>query len=392
MIKRTIPKTNYSQLTFKKGNMSSKVYFTNLRAKPSLNLLQKLEKLVRKAGIEQIDFNTKFTAIKIHFGEPGNLAYIRPNFAAQIVKIVDQLGGKPFLTDTNTLYTGRRSNAVDHLKSAFENGFNPMAVNCPVIIADGLRGTDIVEVPIDKEFVKSAKIGKAINDADVFISLNHFKGHELAGFGGAIKNIGMGCASVMGKKEQHSSSTPKIVEDNCTGCNMCVKSCAHDAIHLNEHKIAFIDKVKCVGCGQCIAVCQYDAAQVVWNSASEDMNRKMAEYTFAVLDNKPAFHINFIMNVSPDCDCWGFNDYPLVADIGIAASFDPVALDQASADLVMEAPCLPGSRIGHSETCSKNHDKFKMAHPNTKWEAALIHAEKMDIGTRDYELIRMDKD
>jgi len=369
----------------------SNVYLTDLRANPSMNLLKKLENLVRKAGIEQLDFNKKITALKIHFGEPGNLSYIRPNFAATMVKFLKSKGAWPFLTDANTLYSGRRSNAIDHIQSAYENGFNPLATDCPVIIADGLRGADYGEVPLNLTYCKSAKIAKAIVDADIIVSLTHFKGHEMTGFGGALKNLGMGCASVGGKLELHSTSSPKIAEENCTGCRVCEKYCAQDAILVGTDNIAHIDYEKCVGCGQCVAVCQYDSAQVVWEGASELVNCKIAEYTLAVVKDKPAFHVSFIMNVSPDCDCWNFNDYPLVPDIGIAASFDPVALDQACADLVTEAPVYPKSRISsgnmHEDHCGT--DKFKLAHPNTNWQAGLEHAEKIGLGTRKYELVQV---
>jgi uncharacterized Fe-S center protein len=368
---------------------ASLVYFTNLRAKPSQNLFRKLDALVLKAGIEKIDFQKKITAIKIHFGEPGNLAYLRPNFAARIVKLLKAKEAIPFLTDCNTLYYGRRSNAPSHIEAAFENGYNPLAVNCPVIIGDGIKGTEFREIELNMEYCTTAKIGSAIADADVFISMNHFKGHEITGFGGALKNIGMGCASVGGKLFLHSGSSPEIIEENCTGCKICEKYCAHDAVKVGKDKIAHIDYEKCVGCGQCVAVCQYDSARVVWQKSSETVNRRIAEYSMAVVRDKPSFHINFIMNVSPDCDCWGFNDYPLVPDIGIAASFDPVALDQASADLVKAAPALPGSRIcdTHSHTDMLGEDKFKMAHPDTFWQSGLEHGAKIGLGKRDYKLI-----
>ena len=244
----------------------SKVYFTDMRAKPGRNLLDKLLILIKRAGIEQIDFKDKFTAIKIHFGEPGNLAYIRPNYAAKLAQFLLDKKAKPFLTDANTLYKGRRSNAIDHIESAFENGFNPIAVPCPVIIADGLKAIDFREIPIDLPYSKTAKIGSAIADADIIISMNHFKGHEQAGFGGALKNIGMGSGSRQGKLDMHSSSKPVIEAGTCTGCGQCVKYCASQAIHLNNNKIAEIDYEKCVGCGQCVAVCQYESAQPVWDS------------------------------------------------------------------------------------------------------------------------------
>lgn len=370
---------------------ASKVFFTNLRVKPSANLLRKFDNLVRRAGIETIDFTRKLTAIKIHFGEPGNLAYLRPNFTRQLVSLLRQKEAIPFLTDCNTLYYGRRSNAPDHLEAAFENGYNPLATDCQVIIGDGLKGIDYREIELNMEFCKSAKIGTAIADADIIISMNHFKGHEITGFGGALKNIGMGCASVGGKLFLHSGSSPEIHEKNCTGCRVCEKFCNYGAIKVGKDKIARIDYSLCTGCGQCIAVCQYDAARVVWQNSSEIVNKRVAEYAYAVLKDKPSFHINFIMDVSPECDCWGFNDYPIVPDIGIAASFDPVALDQACADMVNAAPILRGSRIDEkSKNNDKNtHDRFALAHPDTDWKTGLEHAVKIGLGKREYELIEV---
>ena len=369
----------------------SKVYFTNLRTKSSVNLLKKLENLVISAGIEKIDFKQKFVAIKIHFGEPGNLAYLRPNYAARIVRMLKSKEAVPFLTDCNTLYWGRRANAPSHLEAAFENGYNPLVTACPVIIADGIKGTEYREIEINLELCKSAKIGSAIADADIIISMNHFKGHELTGFGGALKNLGMGCASVGGKLFLHSGSSPKIYEKNCTGCRICEKYCAHDAIKVGKDRIAHINYEKCVGCGQCVAVCQYDSARVEWDNSSEIVCRKISEYAYAVIKDKPSFHINFIMDVSPNCDCWDTNDYPIVPDIGMAASSDPVALDQACADLVKKAPALPGSMIyeKHTQGDMAGEDKFKLTHPDTLWQSGIEHAVQIGLGNNDYELINV---
>ncbi len=371
----------------------SNVYFTNLRTNPSSNLLDKLERLVKRAGIANIDFKDQFVAIKIHFGEPGNLAYIRPNYAARMATLLRSMGAKPFLTDANTLYSGRRSNAVDHLQSAMENGFNPISAKCDVIIADGLKGTDYKEIPVNGEYCKAPKIGTAVADADIVISMNHFKGHEQSGFGGALKNLGMGCASVGGKLELHSASQPVVERDQCVSCRICEKYCAHDAIHLDTNKIAVIDYDKCVGCGQCVALCQYSAAVMGDSDTSERLNYKIAEYTKAVLLDKPHFHISFIMNVSPECDCWNHNDAAIVPDLGIAASFDPVALDQACADLVTAAPVLENNRVRdvhpHPHTHLEGEDKFCLIHPDTNWQAGLEHAEKIGIGVREYELIKV---
>lgn len=368
---------------------SSKVYFTNLRTTPSSNLLDKMERLVKRAGISDIDFKNQFTAIKIHFGEPGNLAYIRPNYAARMATLLRALGAKPFLTDCNTLYSGGRSNAVDHLRSAMENGFNPISAKCDVIIADGLKGTDFREIEINGRYCKAPKIGTAIADADIIITMNHFKGHEQSGFGGALKNLGMGCASVGGKLELHSASQPVINRDHCKSCNICVKHCAHDAIHLGDDKIAVIDYDTCVGCGQCVALCQYDSAVMGEGDTSERLNYKIAEYTKAVLLDKPHFHISFIMNVSPECDCWNHNDAAFIPDLGIAASFDPVALDMACADMVIKAPLIGGNKLSeaHPHESLEGKDKFHLIHPDTNWQAGLEHAEHIGIGSQRYELI-----
>lgn len=376
---------------------SSKVYFTDLRTTPGNCLTRKMQKLVMKAGIDKIDFKDKFTAIKIHFGEPGNLAYIRPNYAAAMVDLLRGLGAKVFLTDSNTLYSGGRSNAVDHIHAAMDNGFNPISAHADVIIADGLKGTDYREIPLpDAEYCKAPKIGSAIADADIIISMNHFKGHEQTGFGGALKNLGMGSASVGGKLELHSSSQPVINEENCIGCRICEKYCRHDAVKITGKK-AHIDYTKCVGCGRCVAVCQHDGATVKDYDSSETLNYKIAEYALAVVKDKPSFHISFIMNVSPNCDCWNHNDAAIIPDLGIAASFDPVALDCACADLVKAAPVLEGNVISDMESgdCGHSHchhigdDKFHIVHPDTKWEAGVDHGEKIGLGRKAYTLVRL---
>ncbi|MEG2054204.1 MAG: DUF362 domain-containing protein, partial [Oscillospiraceae bacterium] len=229
-------------------NEPSKVYFTDFRAGAGNSLLDKLQRLIRTAGIGNIDFENKFVAIKIHFGEPGNLSFLRPNYAKAVADVIKDLGGKPFLTDCNTLYVGRRKNALDHIEAAYENGFTPFSTGCQVIIADGIKGSDECLVPVvNGELVKTAKIGHALMDADVIISLTHFKGHEATGFGGALKNLGMGGGSRAGKMEQHSAGKPNVNADSCRACKMCAKYCAQDAIGFETGK-AFINQDKCVGC------------------------------------------------------------------------------------------------------------------------------------------------
>lgn len=364
----------------------AKVYFTSMHTTPmGANLPQKLQKLARAAGIGQIDFHRRFAAIKIHFGEPGNLAFLRPNYAKAVADLVTELGGRPFLTDCNTLYVGRRKNALDHLEAAYENGFSPFSTGCHVIIGDGLKGTDEMLVPVEGgEYVKEAKIGRAVMDADILISLNHFKGHEMAGFGGAIKNIGMGCGSRAGKMEMHSAGKPNVKPELCAGCGRCQRICAHDAITITDRK-AFIDHGKCVGCGRCIGVCATDAIAAEMNEANDIMNYKMAEYTAAVLRGRPHFHISLVIDVSPYCDCHAENDVAIVPDVGMFASFDPVALDVACADAVNRQTPLPGSVL--AKHAGEHADHFHAIGPGTNWRSAVEHAERLGLGTQEYTLI-----
>ena len=369
--------------------MASKVYFADLRADVHENLQQKLTRLMKTAGMGDIDFRDKFVAIKLHFGEPGNLAFLRPNWARTVADFVKERGGKPFLTDCNTLYVGGRKNALDHMDSAMLNGFNPMTTGCQIIIGDGLKGSDEVEVPVvGGEYVKNAKIGRAVMDADVFISLTHFKGHEEAGFGGCLKNIGMGCGSRAGKMEQHNAGKPHVAEKHCIGCGQCRKICAHGAPIIENGK-AHIDHDKCVGCGRCIAVCPKNAVQINWDETTINLNRKIAEYTKAVVDGRPCFHISLVIDVSPNCDCRPENDMAIVPNVGMFASFDPVALDMACVDAVNAQTPLRGSAADDAHAKAHVHDHFQRLHPDTNWRSCLEHGEKIGIGSREYELIKI---
>lgn len=371
----------------------AKVYFTDFRTVAfGDGLPTKLKKLAKAAGIAQIDMDGKFVAIKLHFGELGNISYLRPNYARAVGDLVKELGGKPFLTDCNTMYPGSRKNALEHLECAWENGFTPLTVGCPILIGDGLKGTDDIAVPVvGGEYVKEARIGRAIMDADVFISLTHFKGHEMTGFGGTIKNIGMGCGSRAGKTDQHSSGKPHIEKDMCRGCRRCQRECANEGLMFDaDSKKMTVNQDNCVGCGRCLGSCNFDAIMFDNDTANELLNCRMAEYTKAVVDGRPNFHISLVVDVSPNCDCHGENDAPILPNLGMFASFDPLALDQACVDACLKAAPLPGSQLSDNMTNPNfvnHHDHFINSSPESEWRACLEHAEKIGLGTREYELI-----
>ncbi len=368
----------------------SKVYFTDFRVQVGTSTLQKLRNLCIAAGIKKMDMEGKFVAIKMHFGELGNMAFLRPQYAKVIADLVKEQGGFPFLTDCNTLYPGSRKHALEHMDCANFNGFNTTTTGCQIIIADGLRGTDEMEVPVKNgEYVKTAKIGRAIMDADIVISLTHFKGHEMTGFGGAIKNIGMGGGSRAGKMEQHSSGKVVVNEELCRGCRRCAKECGSNAISYEGGK-ARIDKDICKGCGRCIGACAFDAISNEQWDAGDLLDCKMAEYAQAICQDRPCFHVSLAMDISPNCDCNGENDAPILPNVGMFASLDPVAIDQACVDACQKQTPVTNSQLGDNlakPDWQHHHDHFMDSNPNVHWKETLEHAEKIGMGTRDYELV-----
>lgn len=367
--------------------MSSKVYLTSLQTGNKTSLLDKLDKLFDKAGLKQIVEKNDMVAIKLHFGEPGNLAYIRPPYVRRMVDKIKKLGGRPFLTDGNTLYKGQRSNAIDHLEGAILNGFDFAVAGAPLIIADGLTGKDFVKVPIDGDHFKEAYIGSAAYHADSMLVLTHFKLHEVTGAGGALKNVGMGLGSRSGKQQMHSDVLPRINKDKCKACKKCSDWCPVPAIEMVE-KLAVIDENKCWGCGECVVTCPHGAIAISWRGTPRSVQEKMAEYTLGAVKDKAGKvgYVSFVMDISPQCDCYAFNDIPVVPDIGIMASMDPVALDQACIDLVNRSETVRGSVIEHLRA---GDDKFKGVHANIDWVYQLEHAEKLGLGTREYTLVQV---
>jgi len=369
--------------------MASIIHFADLRAGLKENLHDKLERLLDTAGLAGVVGHGDLTAIKLHFGERGGHAYLRPTFVRRVVDRVRALGGKPFLTDSSTLYPGERKEAVSALSCAIENGFAYAVVNAPLLMCDGLRGHSARRVAIPGEILQNVDIGLEILEADTLVVLSHFKCHELTGFGGALKNLGMGCSSRTGKLEQHSNVAPVVAAKHCTACAACLKACAHEAIDFASGK-AFIIAERCVGCGRCITVCEPQAIRVQWNEQTPLVMKKMAEYACGAVSGKAGklLFVNFITQVSPACDCYGYSDAPIVPDLGILAGTDPVALDQACADLVIQARGLPDTAMVHGH--EPGGDKFRGVHPEIDWEITLEHAEKLGLGSREYRLVRLE--
>ncbi len=370
--------------------MAADVYFIDLGTTERENLPQKLARLVDKAGISDIIEKNDLTAVKIHFGERGNTAYIRPVFIRRIIQRIKQLSAHPFLTDANTLYVGARSDSVSHIHTAIENGFSYSSMDAtPIIIADGLRGKNETAVTVNQKNCSRVYIGSDIIQADALVSIAHFKGHELSGFGGTLKNVGMGSASRRGKLDMHSNVSPKIKRKTCIGCAECKRHCPGDAIYLKEKK-AYINKDNCIGCAECIVRCPTGSVNINWNQTVPVFLEKMMEYTMGVLQDKKgkALFINFITDVAPKCDCLSYSEAPIISNVGIVASTDPVAIDQASADLVNRQPGLPGTALNcHHEP---GEDKFKGLYPDVEWAHQLDYAQKLGLGTRDYNLIKIE--
>ena len=377
--------------------MKCPVYFSDLKVESGKTLLDKLDILLDRADLGGKIREKDLVAVKLHFGEKGNTAYVRPIFLRRVVDRIRQYRGKPFLTDTNTLYTGSRSEAVSHLITAFENGFTESVVNAPIVIADGLRGNSALKVRIDKPIFKTVSIAREICMTDALVVVTHFKGHELSGFGGALKNLGMGCSSREGKLSQHSNISPKVKGKVCKGCETCLTWCAQEAISMlplksgveTKQGIASIDPKKCVGCGECILSCPSGAIQIQWNENIPIFQKKMVEHACGAVQKKKGkvLYINFLTQISPACDCYGYSDTPIVRDIGILSSEDPVAIDQASVDLVNKEEGNRSSKL--SKNWEPEGDKFRAIYPEVDWNIQLAYAEEIGMGTRDYELIKI---
>lgn len=367
--------------------MASKVYFWNLRASMKAPFELRMKRLLKQTKINDHFSTGDLVALKIHFGEKGVTGFLRPPWLKPIIDFIKKTGAKPFLTDASTLYVGERGEAVSHKMQAARHGFDPLILGAPVIIADGIKGQYQEEVEVNGKHFKSVFIAGDIAHADGFVSINHLKGHELAGFGGALKNIGMGCASKQGKMKQHMTTSPKVNIDHCKGCGSCVQVCASGALEMGADNTILMSDDKCVGCGACFMACKTGCLEIDWKTDVREFLERMMEYAAGVLRprQKPCLHINFVMDVVPDCDCVGFTDAPLCPDIGVLASLDPVAVDQAGIDLVTKAQPLYPSKLPSGTEPGQN--KFLAVHPHVPDDFGLAYAEELGLGSRKYKLI-----
>ena len=368
--------------------MSAKVYFCNLRTRTEKgNKVNKIGELFEQAGLGDVVRPGDLTAIKLHFGERGNDGYINPVFVRKVVDRVKAHGGNPFLTDTNTLYSGSRHNSVDHLVTALEHGFDYTVTGAPLIISDGLRSDSYLDMTVEKKHFKKVKLARDLVTADGIIAMTHFKAHEVTGFGGAIKNIAMGGAPAVGKREQHNCRMD-VNRDVCVGFGACAAVCPEGAITMAEGA-AEISTGDCIGCGECLTVCPEKAIDINWAADVPMMIERMTEYAYGVTKPHPKKmgYMNFLINITPDCDCAPWSDAPIVPDIGFVASTDPVAIDQASFDLVNKQVGMAGSLL--QTNLEAGMDKFKGLRHQANGERQLSYGEEIGLGTRDYELISL---
>lgn len=374
--------------------MKSKVHFCDAHSRMGNGLLSKLRKLV-STGLAGIVTTDDLVAVKVHWGEAGNLAYLRPPYARLLVDHVHEAGGRAFVTDTNVLYRAARHDAIGNLRAAAANGFTSETVGAPLIVADGLTGRDGVDVDVDVGTrVKTARIASAIHTADVLLVLSHVKGHLLFGYGGTLKNLGMGCCTPAGKHVLHQDLKPSVAVDKCVGCRKCGQVCPVDAItylepppgHLIGKRVASIDDDQCIGCGECVAACPDQAIPINWETAQEPLLEKTAEYAWAATSGKEGKvgFVNVIMDVVPDCDCMDCTNPAVVPNLGFLVSTDPVAIDQAALDLINEAPVLPGAPLkeepAHGDTIHRLYGR--------DYRGLLAHAERIGLGSRQYDLVK----
>ena len=366
------------------------VWFVPVRTERKRSLIERVGTALKRAGLEEVIAPGDKVAVKVHFGEKGNTGFVSPIYAREVVRLIKELGGKPFLTDANTLYSGQRANSIDHLECALANGFSYATVGAPLIIADGLNGQDGVDIPLAAgKHCETVKIGSQAVYADAMVVISHVKGHGEAGFGGAMKNVGMGLGTRSAKQRMHSDVKPVVKPEACTRCGRCVEWCPVSCIDMGPTPVdkAIIDSEHCIGCGECVAACAHGAIAINWSHDPSAMQEKIVEHVVGALDNKrdKSIFVSFLTNITPECDCWSFSDAPIVPDIGVLASRDIIAIDQASYDMVTEAV---GNAHSEGEGLASGADKFEAIH-GIDGQIAMSYGEELGLGTRTYEIRRI---
>lgn len=337
---------------------------------PPGSVEDKVGRLFDAAGLGELIEAGDLVAVKVHIGEKGNRTHVPARYVRPVVERVRERGGKPFLTDTNTLYRGMRSDAVDHMTLAEEHGFSLREAGAPFVVADGLLGHEEMEVEIEGEFYERVSVAGVLADVQAIMAISHLTGHPLTGFGGTLKNLGMGFSSRKGKLAQHSKMPPRVDPEKCEGCGTCLRWCPVGAIEMRG-KVASIDEGRCISCGECLAVCRFGAVTFNWDQGSEVLQKRMVEHAFGAVKGRKAGYVLFLTSVTKGCDCFNDPGEPLFPDVGILASKDPVALDQAGLDLVEQETGKPLSQ---------------WAYPQVDPNVQLEHAERMGMGSRKYEL------
>jgi len=371
------------------GNASD-VFFIPLRTQRKRSLLERINLAMTRVGIDNMMQEDDKVAVKVHFGEEGNTGFVSPLYARAVISRLKELKTKPFITDTNTLYSGKRQNGVDHTELAIANGFGYSSVGAPIVIADGLISRDSVDVSFEGgTHFESVRIASAAVDADAMVVISHVKGHGEAGFGGALKNLGMGLGSRSAKQRMHSGIKPSVTAENCTACNRCADWCQPQCIEMMRGvtgaRFAQIDQALCNGCGECLAACAFNAIEINWETTPKDFLEKTVEHAAGALStfaSDKVVYLNFLTNITPDCDCWSFSDAPIVPDIGILVSCDPIAIDQASIDLVEQAIGAAGSR---GEELQSGEEKFEAIH-GIKPAMAMSYGATLGLGSQSYRL------
>ena len=328
------------------------VYFSN-NIEP---LLQKIDEDNLKGKV----------GLKVHFGEKGNETYLDPEIAKAVYDKISEMGYEVSLVECNVLYRGSRTSRADHIKTAKEHGFD----FAPIDILDGEKGERSLNLSVENGVIEEAKIGEGLKKYDSLVVLSHFKGHAATGFGGAFKNLGMGLGSRAGKLQMHSDISPSIDKNSCTKCEVCLEACDVEAIKMTG-KGAEINSDKCIGCAMCIAVCEFGAVNIPWaGSTNERLQEKIVDYSQSIIDylNHNISYINVLKNITKDCDCMGKKMTPIMDDIGIVISNDPVAIDRASLDLANE-----------------NSEKFNKIN-TTDNDHLVDYADKNNLGSKNYQL------